>query len=135
VAAGRSDPGVTQTGHRRARLVRQRTRIKNQIHAILTPNLAQPRRCRFGKAGRYWLSTQPLPADERSSVHAAPAAGLPQRRARGGEELAVEALCDPVVARLMTIPDVDAIAGISIAAAVGDIHRFDDPDRLVAYVG
>ena len=51
------------------------------------------------------------------------------------KELAIEALTDPVVARLMTIPGVDAIAGMAIVAAVGDFHRFDDPDRLVAYVG
>ena len=35
----------------------------------------------------------------------------------------------------MTIPGVDAIAAISIVAAVGDFSRFDDPDKLVAYVG
>jgi hypothetical protein len=51
------------------------------------------------------------------------------------KELAIEALTDPVVARLMTIPGVDAIAGMAIMAAVGDFGRFSDPDRLVAYVG
>jgi transposase len=51
------------------------------------------------------------------------------------KELAVEPLADPLVARLMTIPGLDAIAGSSIVAAVGDFHRFDDPDRLVAHVG
>jgi transposase len=51
------------------------------------------------------------------------------------KELAVEALLDRVVARLMTISGVGAIAGISIVAAVGDFHRFDDPDRLIAYIG
>ena len=51
------------------------------------------------------------------------------------KELAVEALGDPAVARLMTIPGVDAIAGISIVAAVGDFSRFADPGKLVAYVG
>ena len=35
----------------------------------------------------------------------------------------------------MTVPGIDAIAGISIVAAVGDFTRFDDPDKLVAYVG
>jgi hypothetical protein len=80
---------------------------------------------------------QPLPADERSSVQAL----LRQLDFHGAElavvdtELAVEALSDPVVARLMTIPGVDAIAGMAIVAAVGDFHRFPDPDRLVAYVG
>jgi transposase len=33
---------------------------------------------------------------------------------------------------LMTIPGVDAIAGISIVAAVGDFTRFDDPDKLAS---
>jgi transposase len=53
------------------------------------------------------------------------AALLRQLDFHGGElavvdrELAIEALADPVVARLMTIPGVDAIAGISIVAAVG----------------
>jgi transposase len=101
---------------RRAHLVRQRTRIKNQVHAILTRNLAPtPPVCDlFGRTGRHWLSRQVLPDDERSSV----AALLRQLDFHGGElaavdkELAVEALADPHVARLMTIPGIDAIAGI-----------------------
>jgi len=124
---------------RRAHLVRQRTRIKNQVHAILARNLAPtpPVSDLFGTAGRHWLSRQVLPADERSSVQAL----LRQLDFHGTElavvdkELAVEALADPMVGRLMTIPGVDAIAGMSIVAAVGDFARFDDPDKLVAYVG
>jgi transposase len=124
---------------RRAHLVRQRTRIKNQVHAILARNLAPtpPVSDLFGRTGRHWLSTQPLPADERSSVQAL----LRQLDFHGAElavvdkELAIEALTDPVVARLMTIPGVDAIAGIAIVAAVGDFYRFPDANRLVAYVG
>lgn len=124
---------------RRAHLVRQRTRVKNQVHAILARNLAPtpPVSDLFGSTGRHWLSRQALPADERSSVQAL----IRQLDFHGAElaavdrELAVEALADPMVARLMTIPGVDAIAGISIVAAVGDFTRFDDPDKLVAYVG
>jgi transposase len=124
---------------RRAHLVRQRTRVKNQVHAILARNLAPtpPVSDLFGRTGRHWLSMQPLPADERSSVQAL----LRQLDFHGSElavvdkELAAEALSDPVVARLMTIPGVDAIAGMAIVAAVGDFRRFPDADRLVAYVG
>ena len=40
VAAGRADPGAAPAGHPAAlSLVRQRTRIKNQVHAILARNL------------------------------------------------------------------------------------------------
>jgi transposase len=124
---------------RRAHVVRQRTRIKNQVHAILARNLAPapPVSDLFGMTGRHWLSRQDLPADERSAV----AALLRQLDFHGAElaatdkDLAAEALADPVVARLMTIPGVDAIAAISIVAAVGDFSRFDGPDKLVAYVG
>ncbi|WP_408632667.1 IS110 family transposase [Mycobacterium saskatchewanense] len=57
---------------RRAHVVRQRTRLKNQVHAILARNLAPtpPVSDLFGKTGRHWLSRQPLPADERASVQA-----------------------------------------------------------------
>lgn len=124
---------------RRAHLVRQRTRIKNQVHAILARNLAPtpPVSDLFGKTGRHWLSRQALPDEERSTV----AALLRQLDFHGDElavvdrELAVEALTDRVVARLMTIPGVDAIAAVSIVAAVGDFTRFTDADKLVAYVG
>jgi transposase len=91
----------------------------------------------FGRTGRHWLSRRDLPADERSTVQAL----LRQLDFHGGElavvdkELAIEAFADPIVARLMTIPGVDAIAALSIVAAVGDFTRFDDPNKLVAYVG
>jgi transposase len=124
---------------RRAHLVRQRTRIKNQVHAILARNLAPtpPVSDLFGRTGRHWLSRQELPCDERATV----AALLRQLDFHGSEmaivdkELAIEALADPMVGRLMTIPGVDAIAGMAIVAAVGDFTRFDDPNKLVAYVG
>lgn len=124
---------------RRAHIVRQRTRLKNQVHAILARNLAPtpPVPDLFGTTGRHWLSRQDLPADERASVQAL----LRQLDFHGAElavvdkELALEAIADPVVARLMTIPGVDAIAAISIVAAVGDFARFDEPDKPVAYVG
>ena len=52
-------------------LVRQRTRVKNQVQAILARNLLP--RCPFadlfGIEGRRWLDDQQLPADERRTVH------------------------------------------------------------------
>jgi transposase len=78
-----------------------------------------------------------LPADERSNV----AALLRQLDFHAEEltivttELAAEALGDPVVKRLMTIPGVAAIAAISVVAAVEGFTRFSDPHKLVAYFG
>jgi transposase len=57
---------------RRAGLVRHRTRVKNQVHAILHRNLVS--RCPvsdlFGIKGRRWLAAQHLPADEQTTVAA-----------------------------------------------------------------
>jgi transposase len=124
---------------RRDHIVRQRTRVKNQVHAILTRNLVPtpPVSDLSGVAGRHWLARQDLPADERTAVDAL----LRQLDFHTGElaavskELAIEALGDPVVARLMTIPGVDALTAISIVAAVGDFTRFSSPGKLVSCLG
>jgi len=57
---------------RRAQLVRQRTREKNQVHAILIRNLKRrsPATDLFGAAGRRWLAAQELPPDEREMLEA-----------------------------------------------------------------
>src|SRR3954454_16727778 len=57
---------------RRAQLVRQRTREKNQVHAILIRNLKgrSPAADLFGVAGRRWLAAQQLPVDEREMAEA-----------------------------------------------------------------
>src|SRR5579875_12781 len=57
---------------RRTQIVRQRTRLKNQVQAILHRNLVE--RCPFadlfGVKGRCWLSDQHLPPDEHHAVEA-----------------------------------------------------------------
>jgi transposase len=55
---------------RRNQVVRHRTRIKNEVHAILHAHLIPP--CPhadlFGGLGRAWLGTQPLPQDEQDAI-------------------------------------------------------------------
>ncbi len=119
-------------------LVNQRTRLKNQVHAILSRNLVPtcPHADLFGGVGRRWLAQQELPADEQRSVDA-----LLRQIDFHGEELAeverdiaVDAVDDPVIARLMTVPDINVTVATSIVAAVGDFARFGSPDRLVSYL-
>jgi transposase len=124
---------------RRTHLVKQRTRVKNQVHAIMARNLVPtcPHADLFSGVGQRWLDRQDLPADEWRSVEA-----LLRQLDFHGEELAqvdrdiaLEAIDDPVVARLMTVPGIDVTVAVSILAAVGDFSRFDSPDRLVSYLG
>jgi transposase len=98
--------GLRRQVTRRAHVVRQPTRIKTLVHAILARNLVPTPRVSdlFDKTGRHWLSRQDLPADERSCV----AALLRRLDFHTAElevvtkELAIEALDDPMVRRLMT---------------------------------
>jgi Transposase len=57
---------------RRANIVRQRTRLKNQVQAILQRNLIArcPAADLFGVKGRCWLAGQHLRADEELAVEA-----------------------------------------------------------------
>lgn len=124
---------------RRVHLVKQRTRLKNQVHAILSRNLVPtcPHADLFGGVGRRWLAKQALPADEQRSVDA-----LLRQLDFHSEELteverdiAIDAIDDTVIARLMTVPGINVTVAMSVVAAVGDFSRFESPDRLVSYLG
>ena len=124
---------------RRTQLVRQRTRLKNQVHAILHRNLIPrcPAADLFGHKGRAWLVEQDLPPDEQ----AAAVALLRQLDFHGEElrlldtELGQVGLDRPEVLRLMSVPGIDATVALSIVATVGDFTRFRTPEKLVAYLG
>jgi transposase len=124
---------------RRAKLVRSRTRAKNECHAVLARNLKgrPPMTDVFGKAGRAWLAALELPADERETIDGClrevdfldSEVGLVER------ELAAQALGSEEIRRLMTVPGVSLVSAGAFVAAVGDIHRFSSPKRLVSYLG
>ncbi len=58
---------------RRAAIVRQRTRQKNEVHGVLMRNLKgrPPVSDVFGKAGRAWLEGLELPVDEAETLASA----------------------------------------------------------------
>src|SRR4026208_1945533 len=55
---------------RRYQVVRHRTRVKNEVHSILYAHLIPhcPHADLFGHLGRTWLTSQPLPDDERAAI-------------------------------------------------------------------
>jgi transposase len=124
---------------RRAQLVRQRTRCKNEVHAVLMRNLKgrPPMTDLFGKSGRVWLAELELPGDERQTVDG----GLRQIDFLDGEiailerAIAQHALASKDIRRLMTVPGVSLMTAATFIAAVGDIDRFHDPSKLVSYLG
>lgn len=124
---------------RRRGLIKRRTQIKNEISAVLHRNLKGrcPASDPFGVKGRAWIAEQELPLDERLAADA----GLRQLDFVAGEltqidrVIAHQVLDDPDVRRLMTIPGIDVITATTLAAVIGDIHRFPTPRHLVGYLG
>ena len=124
---------------RRYQIVRHRTRIKNEVHAILHVHLVPkcPHADLFNRRGRDWLTRQTLPDDERSAIdrHMRGLDRLAEDLAVLDREIAEIALDDPAIKRLLTITGVNLTVAAGILAAIGDIARFDGPGKLVSYFG
>ena len=124
---------------RREQLVHARTRAKNEIQAVLQRRLQGKPPCSdlFGVKGRSWLASLELPVEERESV----SAGIRHIEfldweIREVERLIAEqALAWPEIHRLMTVPGVNLICAATFIAAVGEINRFANSRKLVAYLG
>ena len=126
----------------RVRLVRHHIRLKNRIHGVLLRNLVPgcPRSDLFGKAGEKWLTEQAvpqLPPHEQDIVLATlrQVESLREELAHVGQTLAALALNCPAVHRLITIPGIDVVTALTLAAIIGDIRRFRAPTKLVGYFG
>jgi transposase len=125
--------------NRRERIVRARTRAKNEAHGVLGRNLCErpPVTDAFGKAGRRWLAGLELPVDERLTLDGClrQVDFLDTEIAALEREIARLALAWPEVLRLMTVPGVNVQTAATFMASVGDIRRFSSPRRLVSYLG
>ena len=124
---------------RRYQVVRHRTRIKNEVHSILHAHLIPkcPHADLFSTRGRSWLARQPLPDDERAAVdrHVRELDRLAEDLTVLDREIAQAAIEDPAVRRLITITGVNLTVATGIVAAIGDISRFNSPQKLVSYFG
>ena len=124
---------------RREQLVRTRTRVKNEVHAVLMRRLKGKPPCSdlFGVKGGKWLRALTLPPEEAETVQAALRhIGFLDREIEQVERLvAKQMLTWPEAKRLMTVPGVNLIAAATFLAAVGDIARFLSSRKLVAYLG
>jgi len=124
---------------RRRGLVKRRTQVKNEISAVLHRNLKgrNPASDPFGKKGRAWIAAQQLPIDERLSVDGC----LRQLDFLTGELAQVDAIIaehalgDEDVRRLITIPGIDVVTAVTLAAVIGDVRRFPTARHLVGYLG
>lgn len=122
----------------RATLVRQRTRLKNQVHAILhQQGLRYEGSDLFGRGGRRWLQQVSLPATGGSAVQvylklidefSAHIQAQEQQVKKQWEK-------DPRVVWLKTLPGIGWYSAVLLVAEIGDIQRFRDKRALSNYAG
>ena len=124
---------------RRSQLVWARSRAKNQVHAVLMRQLVgrPPVADLFGVKGRRWLSGLQLAPEESETVSAAmrQIEFFEKEIAEVEQLIALAAMESAEIKRLMSVPGVNVIVAASFMAAIGNIHRFQSPRKLVGYLG
>lgn len=134
---GERDRHIRELLAHRGRVVRLRTGVINELHAVYSKrNLEVPR--------FLWHRTQPVPwrSDELGGYgpriveeNVALLKALNEQIRSLDQTLKTLAQQDPQATRLMTHPGVGAVTALAVMAAVGDIHRFPSAKHLVSYFG
>jgi transposase len=119
-------------------LVRKRSSLKHRIHAqLLAFGHTCPVSDLFGREGRALLSGLDFPDPWRSGVLAAVAMidDLDRQITEIDRELKALGADHPYIPTLMSAPGIAWVLGYTIAAEIGDIHRFSSPRKLCGYTG
>ena len=122
----------------RTTLVRQRTRLKNQVHAVLhQQGLRSPVSDMFGRRGRLWLQTVKLPVQARENVQAClrMIEHYDAEIQKQNLQLREKAKSDERVAWLTSIPGIGECSAMMLLAEIGKIERFTTKEALCSYAG
>jgi transposase len=135
------DPSVRAERERarfRLHLVRHRSSLKQRVHATL---LAHGKPCPvsdlFGVRGRELLARLQLPEPWAGTVEASLRLidELDGEIAASEAELRQLGADHPYVPLLLTVPGIAWILAYTIAAEIGDIHRYSSPRKLAGHTG
>jgi transposase len=119
-------------------LVRQRSSLKNHVHAqLMAFGHACPVSDLFGVRGRRLLERLDFPEPWRAGVLSAVALidELERRICVIERDLKALGAEHRYASRLVTVPGIAWTLGYTIAAEIGDIERFASPAKLVGYTG
>jgi transposase len=122
----------------RAGLVRIRTKLKNQIHAVLGEHGVEVEMSDlFGGAGRRLLAELRLPVISQQRLEACLRLidQVSEEVAVADQQLKALLGQDARVARLLPIPGIGITIAATIVAEVWDVSRFETPDQLCSWAG
>jgi transposase len=135
------DPQVRAERERarfRLHLVKHRRALKQRVHAILFQHgVPSPSSDLFGAGGRCLLTRLQLPEPWASTVRASLVLidELDAQISDCERDLRRLGATHPYIPLLTTIPGIAWVLGYTIAAEIGDIHRFPSPRKLIGYTG
>jgi len=113
-------------------LVKQRTKIKNKIHAELIKRGIECRGNIFTKAGKEWLHSLKIPAIE---TYLSIMEKLEEEIKKMDKRLKEEEKKFEEVKLLKSIPGVSTFSALVILAEIGDVNRFPDEKKIFSYAG
>lgn len=122
----------------RLHLVKHRTTLKNRVHSTLIAFGHQtPLSSLFGPTGRRLLAGLEVGDPWAGHLQACLELidDLDARITQIERELRHQGADHPYVPLLMTAPGIGWVCAFTIAAELGDIHRFASPSKLVGYTG
>jgi len=122
----------------RNRLVKTGAMIRNRLHSLLhRHNLPLPEE---GLANKDWWEAQSISPLEKLQVRQelSMLAEIEKHKAELGKELSkmsVGQTWGKQATGLLQLPGIGVTIALTVLAAIGDIRRFENPKRLVGYVG
>jgi transposase len=122
----------------RAGLVRMRSRVQSQLHALLADlGIIPELTTLFGPAGRRWLAELQLPAGARGRLDAGLRLidAITVEVGRADADLRTAFAGDHRVRRLLPIPGIGLVTAATVVAEVWEIDRFSAPERLCSWAG
>lgn len=130
--------GVRRLVRMRVSLVRIRSRLKCQVHALLAEHAVEvPMSDAFGRDGRRLLAELRLPelAQHRLEANLRLIDAVGTEIARAEAEISERFAGDTRIARLRAIPGIGPLIAATIVAEVWDVARFSGPDALCSWAG
>jgi len=113
-------------------LVKQRTKLKNRIHAELIKRGIEYRGNVFTKSGKEWLHSLQIPAIE---IYLSIMEKIDKEIRRLDNNLRQEEKKFDEVKLLKSIPGISTFSALVILAEIGDVNRFLDEKKIFSYAG